>query len=103
MADMVGHYEYIKWLSWVELNSETARALGLSDRQIVWVESARGKQRILLVFNPGLMPDVAAIPAGMGKQGSYSFGENIADLLSGAREVFTGMPAVSETRVKIYA
>jgi anaerobic selenocysteine-containing dehydrogenase len=103
MADMVGHYEYIKWRSWVELNPETAHALGLHDRQMVWVESANGKQKLLLVLNPGLMPEVAAVPAGLGRAGSYSFGENITDLLSKEREIFTGMSAISETSVKIYA
>ncbi len=103
MADMVGHSEYIKWRSWVELNPETASTLGLSDRQMVWVESASGKQKLILVINPGLIPEVAAVPAGMGKQGSYRFGENIVDLHCGEREIFTGMPAISETRVKIYA
>ncbi|MEE9553136.1 MAG: molybdopterin-dependent oxidoreductase [candidate division Zixibacteria bacterium] len=103
MADMIGHYEYIKWRSWVELNPETASALGLSDRQMVWVESASGKQKLILIINPGLIPEVAAIPAGIGKQGSFQFGENIVEFHSGEREIFTGMPAISETRVKIYA
>lgn len=103
MADMVGHYEYIKWRSWVELNSETAHALGLHDRQMVWVESAKGRQKLLLILNPGLIAEVVAIPAGLGRTGTYGFGDNITDLISGAREIFTGMPAISETRVKVYA
>jgi hypothetical protein len=49
------------------------------------------------------MPEVAAVPAGLGKKGSYAFGENIIPILSTEREVFTGTPAISETRVKIYA
>lgn len=103
MADMVGHYENIKWRSWVELNPKTAHALGLQDRNMVWVESANGKQNLLLLLNQGLMPGVAAVPAGLGKAGSYKFGENITDLFSGERDIFTGMPAISETKVKIYA
>ncbi len=103
MADMVGFYDYMKWRSWVELNPETAHALDLADKQMVWVESVRGKKRFILVTNPGLIPDVAAIPSGMGKNGSYGFGENVSDLVSADREILTGMPAVSETRVKIYA
>jgi anaerobic selenocysteine-containing dehydrogenase len=103
MADMVGYYDYIKWKSWVELNPETASQLNLKERQIVWVESARGKMRLMLVLNPGLMPEVAAVPAGLGKKGSYAFGENINQILSTEREVFTGTPAISETRVRIYA
>jgi anaerobic selenocysteine-containing dehydrogenase len=103
MADMIGYYEYLKWKSWVELNPETASELGLKDGQTVWVESPTGKIQLLLVLNPGLMPEVAAIPAGLGKKGSYAFGENISRILSTDREIFTGTPAIAETRVKIYA
>jgi anaerobic selenocysteine-containing dehydrogenase len=103
MADMVGYYEYLKWKSWVELNPETASELGLKDREMVWVESARGKIRLTLVLNPGLMPEVAAVPAGLGKKGSYVFGEDISQILSTERELLTGTPAIAETRVRIYA
>lgn len=103
MADMIGHYEYIKWKSWVELNPETASQLGLTEGQMVWVESPRGKIKLTLVINPGLMPEVVAVPAGLGKKGAYAFGENITNILSTEREIFTGTPAVAETRVRIYA
>jgi anaerobic selenocysteine-containing dehydrogenase len=102
MADMAGYCEHIKWRSWVELNPETASELGLSDRQMVWIESSAGKQKLILVYNPGLVPKVAAIPAGMGTQGGNGFGKNIVDLLTVERDIFTGIPAISETRVKIY-
>jgi anaerobic selenocysteine-containing dehydrogenase len=103
MADMIGYYGYLKWRSWVEMNPETAAELSLNDRDMVWIESTRGKIRLTLILNPGLMPGVAAVPAGLGKKGTYSFGENISKILSTDREIFTGMPAISETRVRIYA
>jgi len=103
MAEMVGYYQDIKWHSWVELNPETAKELGLSDKQKVWVESVHGKQRLMLLFNPGLVPKVAAVPVGFGKQGTYTSGEVISKILSSARDVFTGMAARMETKVKIYA
>jgi anaerobic selenocysteine-containing dehydrogenase len=87
----------------VELNPETASELGLSDRQMVWIESSAGKQKLILVYNTGLVPKVAAIPTGMGTQGGNGFGKNIVDLLTVERDIFTGIPAISETRVKIYA
>jgi anaerobic selenocysteine-containing dehydrogenase len=103
MADMAGYCEHIKWRSWVELNPETASELGLSDWQMVWIESSAGKQELILIYNPGLMPKVAAIPAGMGRQVGNGYGKNIVELLTAERDIFTGIPAVSETRVKIYA
>lgn len=102
MADMGGYYQYIKWQSWVELNPETAHELGLKDKQKVWVESSSGKQHLTLLFNQGLIPNVAAIPIGMGKEGTYKFGKNINSILTLKKDFLTGVPAKSETRVKIY-
>ena len=101
MADMAGYYKDIKWHSWVEINPETAHALGLHDKQLVWVESDNGKQRLRLLFNPGLMPDIAAIPIGFGKKGVNVFGENVNGLISNIREPLTGMPAAAETKVRL--
>lgn len=102
MADMVGYYQDIKWQSWVELNPETANELGLKDKQKVWVESSSGKLHLTLVFNQGLALNVAAVPVGMGKEGKNKFGENVNSILTSKRNFLTGVPAKSETRVKIY-
>jgi len=102
MADMVGYYDYFKWQSWVELNPETAAELNLKDKDMVWVESSRGKVRLSLVLNPGLFPNVAAVPVGLGKKGKYTFGENISQILSMERDILTGAPAIAETYVRIY-
>lgn len=103
MADMVGYYDNMKWQCWVELNPETAAEYGLSERQQVWVESATDKLQVPVMFNPGLMPGVAALPLGMGKGGTFGFGVNLRNLSGTARECFTGQPALAETRVRVYA
>lgn len=102
MADMVGFGHNVMWQSWVELNPETAKKYNLSDKQMVWVESARSKQQMLLVINPGLVPEVAAVPSGLGRQGSHIIGQNINNILVTSRDCFTGAPSKTETKVKIY-
>lgn len=103
LADMIGYYDNVKWKCWVELNPETAAELGLRAAQNVWVESAHGRKQLPLVLNAGLAPRVAAVPAGLGRTGSVAYGENIYDILAPVRECLTGLPAVAETKVRVYA
>ena len=103
IADMAGYYDNVSWQCWVELNPETAAELHLHRDQRVWVESLYGKKQMPLLFNPGLTPGVAAIPIGLGRVGAFAYGDNIYDILSPVRECFTGMPAIAETKVRVYA
>jgi len=103
MADMVGYYSNVKWKTWVELHPETAQELHLHDDQEVWVESEHGRLRVQLKINPGLVPSVAAVPVGMGKDGTRRFGANVNSILSPNQDCLTGAPARAETKVKIYA
>ena len=54
------------WRNWVELNPKTAAKLGLADGDGVTVTSPHGKITAHVAFNPGLAPDVAAMPMGQG-------------------------------------
>lgn len=103
IADMVGYYDNIKWQCWVELNPETAAKLNLDPDQKVWVESPYGKKQLPLLLNPGLAPGIAAVPVGLGRAGAFAYGENIYDILAPTRECFTGIPAIAETKVRVYA
>ena len=90
------------WRNWVELNPKTAAMLGLSDGDGVTVASPSGKIAAHVAFNPGLAPDVAAMPMGQG-HGRYGRtaagrGENPFSLLPPAPE---GAPAWQSTRVKL--
>ncbi|MBI5866905.1 MAG: molybdopterin-dependent oxidoreductase [candidate division Zixibacteria bacterium] len=103
IADMIGYYDNIKWQCWVELSPDTAERLRLQPNQMVWVESPHGRKQLPLVLNPGLAPGVAAVPAGLGRVGSVSYGENIYDILAPARECLTGIPALAATKVRVYS
>jgi len=59
-----------RWWTWVELNPETARSLGVSDDDVVRVLSPHGQLEAPVVVYPGIRPDVVAIPVGQG-HGDY--------------------------------
>lgn len=56
----------VQWGAWVELNPETARELGVSDNDIVTIESPAGTLEAQVVVYPGIRPDVVAMPVGQG-------------------------------------
>jgi len=54
------------WRNWVEVNPKTGAGLGLAEGDGVTVTSPSGKIGAHVVFNPGIAPDVAAMPLGQG-------------------------------------
>jgi anaerobic selenocysteine-containing dehydrogenase len=56
----------VQWGAWVELNPATARELGVSDNDIVSIESPAGRLEASVVVYPGIRPDVVAMPVGQG-------------------------------------
>ncbi|MHB1006369.1 MAG: molybdopterin-containing oxidoreductase family protein [Chloroflexota bacterium] len=56
----------VVWGSWVEMNPVTVQKMGLSEGDLVEIESPRGKVRAPIYAYPGIAPDVIAIPLGQG-------------------------------------
>jgi len=102
----VGSYVFEKWETWVEINPETAKRLGVNDEDWVWVESPKGKMKARARLYKGAMPEVVSIPFGEGhKSGgrwSKNLGENPYRLIDGDLDPLTGCPINKSTRVKIY-
>jgi anaerobic selenocysteine-containing dehydrogenase len=102
----VGSYVFEKWETWVEINPETAKRLGIDDEDWVWVESPKGKMKARARLYQGAMPEVVSIPFGEGhKSGgrwSKNLGENPYRLIDGDLDPLTGCPVNKSTRVKIY-
>src|SRR5437588_7580360 len=48
------------WSSWVEINTQTAARLGISQGDIVEIASTQGMLRSRALVSPGLAPDVVA-------------------------------------------
>ncbi|WP_295429223.1 molybdopterin dinucleotide binding domain-containing protein, partial [Thermus sp.] len=59
----------VAWQTWVEVNPDTARRLGLLEGEWVEVISPRGSLRALVYVHPASPPEVVAIPVGFGHQG----------------------------------
>lgn len=94
----------VMWNSWVEINPETADALGIENDEVVKIISPFGALEAVVYRYPAIHPDVIAIPFGQGHTayGRYAQGRgaNPAHVLglklNGASEL-----AFGATRVKV--
>ncbi len=93
------------WRNWVELNPKTAERMGLADGDGVTIASAHGKITAHVAFNPGLAPDVAAMPTGQGHsrygRAAEGRGENPFSLLPEAPEGGAAGLALQSARVAL--
>ena len=101
-----GSAVYERWETWAEINPETAEKLGISDRDMVWVESPHGKIKVRARIYKGAMPGVVNIPLGSGHASggrwAAGLGENPYRLLPDTLDPLTGDPAKTSARVKVY-
>ena len=93
------------WDSWLEMNPEPARRLGLADRDEVQVESPFGRIVTKVRYVPGLHPDVVNLPFNQGHTaiGRYARGRGVngLEILNPTSEPLTGLAAFTNTRVKV--
>jgi anaerobic selenocysteine-containing dehydrogenase len=75
----------VMWNSWVEINPDTAKALGVSRDDVVMITTPVGAVEASVYEYPGIPPNIIAIPLGFGHTalGRYAkgFGINVLDLL----------------------
>lgn len=106
LQSIAGSYLYERWETWVEINPETAKGLGISDGDWVWVESPVGKIKVKAKLYKGAMPEVVNIPFGGGHRSggrwAKGLGENPYRLIQDDLDPLTGYPVNGTTRVKIY-
>lgn len=93
------------WGTWVEINPETAKHLGVNDGDDVWIESPLGKMGARARLYAGAMPDVVSVPLGFGHT-SYGrwakdVGSNPAAVVGAALDPYTGQPIWQSMRVRI--
>ncbi|MBI5841923.1 MAG: molybdopterin-dependent oxidoreductase [Chloroflexi bacterium] len=93
------------WDSWLEMNPESARRLGLEDQDRVKVESPFGGINTKVRYVAGLRPDVVNLPFNQGHTAVGRFakgrGVNGLEILNPASEPLTGLAAFTNTRVKV--
>ena len=90
----------------MEINTRTAERLGIKQGDQAEVESQHGKLRAPALINPGIAPDVIAMPVGQGHTNytRYASGRGanpISILAQTMVEAETGSLAWAATRVKI--
>ena len=93
--------------SWVEINPETAEQMGLTEGDLVDIQSPHGQLQVPVYIYPAIMPNVVAMPIGQGHReyGRYAKdrGVNPIEILSPQIEPITGNLATSATRVSVTA
>jgi anaerobic selenocysteine-containing dehydrogenase len=93
------------WSAWVEINPETAQRLNLHERDLVEVESPRGKIQAPVYVYPGIAPEVVAMPLGQGHTafGQYASRHGVSPLaiLAPTADSQAGALAFGATRVKL--
>jgi anaerobic selenocysteine-containing dehydrogenase len=106
LQEIYGPHLKERWNSWIEINPETAKAIGIKDGDLIWVESPvrklKGKARLF----PGTHPKAIHIPYGQGHKayGRWAKGRGINpnELLVREYDHLGGFVSYFSTRVKIY-
>ncbi|MBI4233182.1 MAG: molybdopterin-dependent oxidoreductase [Chloroflexi bacterium] len=95
----------VTWQTWVEINAERARELGIREHDVVLLESPYGKIEARAYPNPATPPDLLAVPTGQGHQFYTRYaekrGSNPLSLLAPLTDQDTGALAWAATRVRI--
>ena len=96
----------VGWQVFAEMNTETAKKLGLKNGGFVWVESASGKIKAKVKFSEGIHPEVVAMATGQGHD-SYGkwqtgIGVNPNEIIGLDYDSLSGQSAFFNTRVKVY-
>jgi molybdopterin-containing oxidoreductase family iron-sulfur binding subunit len=106
LQEILGPHVDMRWGSWVEINPETARQLGVDDGDLVWIESPAGKLSVPAKLTPGAMPDVVNVPANLGHTAygrwARGIGINPVQITATEYDALAGLSASGATRVKIY-
>ncbi len=112
LEEIYGLQDGTRWDSWVELNPQTAAALGIQDGDLVWVESPRGKLQARAKLFQGLWLSAVAMPLGQGRRTRIAWGRGSAGderigvdpltIAANGTDKWSGLGAFAPTRVKVY-
>jgi len=106
LQEIFGPHLKERWDSWVEINPETARSMGINDGDLLWVESKAGKVKAKARLFPGTHPKCVQIPYGQGHKAygrwAQGRGVNPNDLLVREFDYLGGFVSYFSTRVKIH-
>ena len=93
------------WGTWVEINPQTAARMSVEQGDLLEVASQHGRLQAPALINPGIAPDVVAMPVGQGHTNYTRYasgrGANPISILAPLVVPETGSLAWAATRVKI--
>ncbi|GAI35683.1 unnamed protein product, partial [marine sediment metagenome] len=96
----------VGWTNFVEINSKTARALGIRDRDVVWVESPFNRIQVRARVIEGIHPQVVSISCGQGHyvdgRWQKGIGVNPNEIIGVDYDHLSGQSSLFNTRVKVY-
>ena len=107
LQEILGMHGSQKWDTWLEINPQVARWLGIANKDQVWVESPAGERiKTRAIFYEGARPDVVSLPFGLGHEayGRWGTGRGVNPnrLLVNDTNPLTGTLNPYATRVKVY-
>jgi anaerobic selenocysteine-containing dehydrogenase len=95
----------VVWDSWAELHPNTAKAMQVSEGDVLIIKSAHGSIRAKAYLMPGIHPGSVAVPIGQGHESYGRFASNIGvnplKILDPIFDQETGELALYATRVAI--
>ncbi|OGU43675.1 MAG: hypothetical protein A2X68_06595 [Ignavibacteria bacterium GWC2_56_12] len=107
MQELFGHAVNRHWDSWAEIHPLTAQQYLVKDGEWILVQSSEGTLRIRSKVTEGVMPNVVAIPFGLGHTsgGRYARGHGVNphSILEGKEDGLSGREAIQATRVRVVA
>jgi len=96
----------VGWTNFVEINRHTARALGIGDGDMVWVESPFNRLRVRARVIEGIHPEVVTMACGQGHRAEgewqQGIGVNPNEIIGVDYDRLSGQSSFYNTRVKIY-
>ncbi|MDH3252690.1 MAG: molybdopterin-dependent oxidoreductase, partial [Ignavibacteria bacterium] len=105
MQEMFGHSIHRHWQSWAEIHPDTASLYHINDGDWILVHSSVGRLRVQAKVTQGIMPNVVAIPFGLGHTslGRYAQGHGVNPntIMRNLHDMLSGKPALQATKVSI--
>ncbi|MBI3004412.1 MAG: molybdopterin-dependent oxidoreductase [Ignavibacteriales bacterium] len=105
MQEMFGHSVRRYWQSWAEINPKTAELQHVRDGDWILVQSDAGNLKVKAKVSEGIMPNVIAIPFGLGHTslGRYAKGHGVNpnSIMKNLYDMLSGKPATQATKVRI--
>ncbi|MBI3991560.1 MAG: molybdopterin-dependent oxidoreductase, partial [Candidatus Omnitrophica bacterium] len=76
IQEVLGPHVQMEWDSWLEINPESAKRLGIKDGERIAVLSRDKKVICRAKIYPGIRPDCVALPMGLGREASGRWANN---------------------------